>query len=138
MKSTRKKAWLLAGVGSLFGCAALSVAQSQEVAPRGKTSYAPVAATDRFEDVVQRMSSAKPEVVRRHKSLLEERYDLGDHPVGGLTMSRGKAVQGGVRVKLPAGLTWEKLASMPPAEIREKNLWPAGFYPLPHPNHPEG
>ena len=27
---------------------------------------------------------------------------------------------------------------MSPAEIREKNLFPKGFYPLPHPNHPEG
>jgi cytochrome c peroxidase len=27
---------------------------------------------------------------------------------------------------------------MKPAEIRDKDLFPAGFYPLPHPNHPEG
>jgi cytochrome c peroxidase len=30
------------------------------------------------------------------------------------------------------------LASLSPAEIKEKGLWPAGFLPLPHPNHPEG
>ncbi len=53
-------------------------------------------------------------------------------------MSRGKAVQEGVRVKLPAGMTWEKLAAMSPEEIREKGVFPAGFLPLPHPNHPEG
>ena len=23
-------------------------------------------------------------------------------------------------------------------QIREKNVFPKGFYPLPHPNHPEG
>lgn len=53
-------------------------------------------------------------------------------------MSRGKAVQGGVRVKLPSGVTWDKLAGMTPDEIRQKKLFPAGFLPLPHPNHPEG
>ena len=27
---------------------------------------------------------------------------------------------------------------MTPEAIREKSLWPKGFYPLPFPNHPEG
>jgi cytochrome c peroxidase len=53
-------------------------------------------------------------------------------------MSRGKPVQEGVRVRLPSGLTWDALAAMAPAEIREKGFYPAGFMPLPHPNHPEG
>jgi cytochrome c peroxidase len=35
-------------------------------------------------------------------------------------------------------MTWEKLAAMTPDQIREQNALPAGFYPLPHPNHPEG
>ena len=54
------------------------------------------------------------------------------------TMSRGKPLQEGVRVRLPSGVTWEQLASMSPTEIRDKNMFPKGFYPLPHPNHPEG
>lgn len=54
-------------------------------------------------------------------------------------MSGGKkAVQEGVRAKLPKGMTWEKLAEMTPEEVREKGLWPKGFFPLPHPNHAEG
>jgi cytochrome c peroxidase len=53
-------------------------------------------------------------------------------------MTKGKAVQEGVRAKLPAGLTWEKLGAMSPEDIKAKGLWPAGFLPLPHPNHPEG
>ena len=53
-------------------------------------------------------------------------------------MSRGKAVQGGVRVKLPAGTTWEKLAAMTPDEIKNQSAWPAGFLPLPHPHHEAG
>ena len=35
-------------------------------------------------------------------------------------------------------MTWEKLQAMSPEEIREKDAFPAGFFPLPHPNHPEG
>ena len=53
-------------------------------------------------------------------------------------MSRGKAVQGGVRVKLREGSTWEELAQLAPEEVRERGLFPAGFLPLPHPNHAEG
>ena len=53
-------------------------------------------------------------------------------------MSRGKPVQEGVRNKLSKDMTWEQLATMNPEEIREKNLFPKGFLPLPHPNHSEG
>jgi len=53
-------------------------------------------------------------------------------------MSRGKPIQQGPRTKLPSALTWEALAKMTPAEIREKGVWPPGFLPLPHPNHSEG
>src|SRR5207248_4766242 len=34
--------------------------------------------------------------------------------------------------------SWATLAAMKPEEIREKDFFPAGFLPLPHPNHPEG
>lgn len=55
-----------------------------------------------------------------------------------IEMSRGKPLQVGVRVRLPSGATWDQLASMSATEIHDKNLFPRGFYPLPHPNHPEG
>ncbi len=64
-------------------------------------------------------------------------YDLGNRPAKGVTMSRGKPIQEGVRVKLSKGMTWERLATMSPDEIREKDVFPAGFFPLPFPNHPE-
>jgi cytochrome c peroxidase len=104
-----------------------------------KSSYSPVVINEPFKQIMARMKTAKPEIMQRQSNLLNERYDLGDKPATGMMMSGGKkAVQEGVRVKLPSGMTWEKLASMSPEAIREKNLWPAGFYPLPHPNHPEG
>jgi cytochrome c peroxidase len=55
-----------------------------------------------------------------------------------MTMSNGKPVQEGVRVLLPRNMTWDRLAKMTPDEIRTQNLWPAGFYPLPHPHHESG
>jgi len=102
------------------------------------SSYAPVTGLDDFAAVKARMEAAKPAVMKKQMDLLAERYDLSDRPAKGVNMSKGKAVQEGVRAKLPDGLTWEKLAGMPPAEIREKGSWPKGFLPLPHPNHPEG
>jgi cytochrome c peroxidase len=93
---------------------------------------------DDFAALVKKLQDEKPKFAERHQKLLDYRYDLTDKPADGVTMSRGKPVQAGVRVKLPGGLTWEKLAEMPPAEIKEKMLWPAGFYPLPHPHHEAG
>jgi cytochrome c peroxidase len=103
-----------------------------------ETSYAPVAITEDFDSTMARMKAAKPDVMKRQMVLLKERYDLTDRPARGVTMSRGKAVQEGVRVKLPGGMTWQKLAEMTPEEIRQKGLFPKGFLPLPHPNHGEG
>ncbi len=74
----------------------------------------------------------------RQQDLLKMRYDLGNRAAKGVAMTRGKAIQEGVRVKLTGGMTWEKLGAMSPEEIKEKGLWPAGFLPLPHPNHKEG
>jgi cytochrome c peroxidase len=105
---------------------------------RGESSYSPVVIKESFEAIMARMKAAKPGVMKRQMDLLNERYDLSNRPAAGVTMSRGKPVQDGARAKLPAGMTWERLAGMSPEEVREKGLFPAGFFPLPHPNHPEG
>jgi cytochrome c peroxidase len=84
------------------------------------------------------MRAAKASVMKRQLDLLNARYDLSDRPAPKVTMSRGKPIQEGVRVKLPAGVTWDALAKMAADEIRGKGLFPAGFMPLPHPNQPEG
>ncbi len=91
-----------------------------------------------FPALVKRLQQAKPEFAERHQKLLEQRYDLSNQPAEGATMSKGKAVQDGVRVKLAPGMTWEKLAAMKPEEIKAKDAWPAGFFPLPHPHHEAG
>jgi cytochrome c peroxidase len=102
-------------------------------------SYAPVDDRETFEAVRARYVKDKPTVEARFQKLLGERYDLSDKPVPGvLSSGRGKPIQGGVRVKLPANASWQELANMSADEIKAKNVWPAGFYPLPHENQAEG
>jgi cytochrome c peroxidase len=96
------------------------------------------AADEDFPTLTKRLQAEKPSFARRQQALLAERYDLADRPVTGQAMSRGKSMQDGVRVKIPAGMTWEKLAALAPEEVKEKQLWPAGFLPLPHPHHEAG
>jgi cytochrome c peroxidase len=125
-------------VAALLGSLMLLGSAAAIPAAEQTTSYAPVDIKESFATIMERMKAAKAGVVARQKALLEERYDLSDRPAKGVTMTKGKPVQDGVRVKLPAGLTWEKLAEMKPDDIKAQGLWPKGLFPLPHPNHPEG
>ncbi len=140
-RKIKRGTWtLLALFGTLFGASlVLGMASgTEEKAGKKRSSYAPVVITEDFSSIMTRMKAAKPEIMKRQEDLLALRYDLGNHPAQGVAMSRGKPVQEGVRVKLPAGQTWEQLAALTPEQIKEKDLFPPGFFPLPHPNHPEG
>jgi cytochrome c peroxidase len=96
------------------------------------------AADEDLSMMIEHLQAEKAQFAERQQKLLAERYDLADKPAQGVTMSRGKPVQAGVRVKLPAEKTWEALAALSPAEIKQQGLWPAGFLPLPHPHHEAG
>lgn len=61
-------------------------------------SVANQAADEDFNALVKRLQTEKPKFAKRHQDLLAERYDLSDRPAQGVTMSRGKPVQEGVRV----------------------------------------
>ena len=124
-------------VAGLVAMSFVANTRAQE-AEKKKSSYMPVDIQEDFSTTVERMTKAKPAVMKRQLDLLSERYDLSDRPAKGVTMSRGKPVQEGVRAKLPNDLTWEKLTTLSPEEIRDRGLFPKGFLPLPHPNHPEG
>ncbi len=80
---------------------------------------APTASADDedFDTLTKRLQAEKPKFAKRQQALLEARYDLADRPARATSMSRGKPVQDGVRVKLPEGVTWEKLAMLSPEEI---------------------
>jgi len=98
----------------------------------------PLLKSEPLPQVIARTQKEKPMFAQRQQDLLNARYDLSNRPAGGVTMSRGKAVQDGVRVKLPAGISWELLGTLPPDEIKKRKAWPAGFLPLPHPHHEAG
>src|SRR2546426_1441510 len=143
MGTDMHKIWKITGaaVGLLIIGTAMGTlgarAQSGAKPDPSKSSYISVNEED-FRTVLARMSSAKAQVMKRQMDLLGARYDLSDRPAKGVTMSRGKPVQDGVRAKLPTDMTWEQFTAMSPEEIRDKGLFPKGFLPLPHPNHAEG
>ena len=128
---------VIAAFALLLGCGALASPSSQQAAPAKPAPPAPAAPED-FAAVKARMMAERAGIEARHAELLAQRYDLDDHAAPGVTMSRGKPVQGGVRVKLKPGVTWDGLAGLTPEQIRKQDAWPAGFLPLPHPNQPEG
>ncbi len=132
---TRAKLW--GGGAALLLAGALGIAYA-DVGKEQKTSYMPVDIKESFDSIKKRLSAEKPAVERRHQSLLEQRYDLSNRPVAGVRMSGGKAVQEGVRTKLAKGMTWDSLAQKSPEEIREQDVFPPGFLPLPHPKQAEG
>ena len=121
---------LLAGL--LLGSSA-----SAQTAPP-VSSYLPVKIDEPFATTEQRMTAAKPGIMQAHRKFLEQRYDLSDRQTAGVTMTRGKAVQTAPRARLKPGVTWEMLAVLTPAQIRAQDIFPAGFRPLPHPDHAEG
>lgn len=130
----KKHRWTVVGIL----CAMLIVVGITYAQESVKTSYSPVVILESFTKIMTRMKAEKPKVMKRQMDLLNERYDLSNRPAKDVTMSRGKPIQEGVRVKLSKGMAWEKLAAMSPEEICKKDLFPKGFMPLPHPNHPEG
>ncbi|MEI7731894.1 MAG: cytochrome B6 [Verrucomicrobiota bacterium] len=102
------------------------------------SSYMPVVPKEEFSATMARMKAEKATVMKRQLDLLKARYDLRNDPEPNVTMTRGKPVQQGIRVKLTPGMNWEQLTTLTPEEIRRRDLFPAGFLPLPHPNHPDG
>jgi cytochrome c peroxidase len=133
----RKFLWLALTIVTAL-VSGLTLAYAQQEPQRGATSYMPVDPQEPFAATMARMRVAQPAIQKRQADLLAERYDLANSAAAGVTMSRGKPVQAGVRARLPAGATWEQLANTAANDIRERNLFPKAFFPLPHPNHPEG
>ena len=122
---------LLRKIAPIAGVMLCSVAAQTDPLPPDAT-YRPLP-TIPFAAVRANDEAQKPQVMQRQEALLNQRYDLSDRPIPGVMMSGGrKPIQGGVRVKLPAGVTWDSLAAMSPDEIRQRGLLPAGFMPLPH------
>src|SRR5262249_20535975 len=93
---------------AVAGLITLSLGHAEDTKKRDPPDAAPPKGREPLAALIARLEAAKPEVLKRQAKLLEERYDLENKPAEGVTMSRGKPVQGGVRVRLPKGVTWEQ------------------------------
>ena len=83
-----------------------------------------------FEDFYNAGVANKAEVRTTQRRLLESRYNLEPKLDPVVKMSRGKPIAVGPTARLPAGMTWEALAALSPAEIRERDIFP--YKALPH------
>lgn len=141
MRTISRKSITIIAVAVILALCGYGLSSAQipkDVDPIHET-YIPIVIDKDFKTIMDEDSADKPKIMKRQQDLLNERYDLSDRPAAGVMMSGGrKPVQEGVRVKLPDGMTWDKLAEMTPTEIREKDLFPGGFLPLPHAKHETG
>ncbi|MBD3334154.1 MAG: cytochrome B6 [Candidatus Eisenbacteria bacterium] len=130
---------ILAGLYAL-GAALLPApeAAAQDEADLPDQTYMPVVVPKDFQEIMQADMARKDDLMSRQQMLLEERYDLSDKPSDVMMSGGSKAVQMGVRVKLHGGATWESLSQMTPLEIKQQDLFPHGFRPLPHASHSVG
>jgi cytochrome c peroxidase len=135
MSKLRKMTWRLLVTGAIATAPAVL---SQDGGGGSPSSYIPVDIHESFASIMTRMTAAKPDIEQRHKAMLEQRYDLTNRPAPGVTMSKGKVIQAGVRVRLAGGMTWHALAALSPDEIKNRDVFPQGFMPLPHVNHAVG
>ncbi len=126
--------WLIAaGAASLL---AIGLTYAAELGGKRQT-YMETVKGD-FQTVYKKDKADKADVMKEQLKLLAMRYDLRDDASDVMMSAGRKPVQQGVRVKLPAGVTWQQLAEMTPAEIKKKDLFPMGFRPLPHAKHETG
>ena len=83
-----------------------------------------------FDDFYKAGVANKTEVGATQRRFLENRYNLEPKLDPVVKMSRGKPIAVGPTARLPAGMTWEALAQLSPAEIRERDIFP--YKALPH------
>jgi cytochrome c peroxidase len=86
---------------------------------------------EKLEDIIARESAAKPAVMQAQQTLLQQRYNLEPRLDPDAKMSRGKPLAVGPTARLQDGMTWDKLAQMPPDDIRAQGIFP--YLALPHP-----
>jgi cytochrome c peroxidase len=86
--------------------------------------------------IMKRLIAGKPAVMQAQHALLQQRYNLEPRFEPDVKMSRGKPLPIGPTARLQNGMTWDRLAEMPAAEIRSQAAFP---YPaLPHPLQANG
>jgi cytochrome c peroxidase len=116
-------------LATLGASAILTVAVADPLPP--DITYRPLP-TQPFSQAKSDDEAAKPAVQQRQQQLLQRRYDLSDKPLATFMSGGRKKVQGGVRVKLRSGVTWDRLNNASSDSIKKDSLFPEGFLPLPH------
>ena len=128
--STRTWTWTALAASAAVLTLAIAHAQqpppAQQPAPRGATSYMPVDIKEPFATTMaahEGGAAGRPEAAGRPARPSATTWPTA--PPRASTMSRGKPVQEGVRVKLPAGTTWDA-AGRPcrPTRSASKDLFP--------------
>jgi cytochrome c peroxidase len=84
-----------------------------------------------FDDFYKAGVANKPKVTATQRTLLESRYNLQPKFDPSVTMSRGKPIAVGPTARLAAGMTWDALGNLSPADIRSRDIFP--YKALPHP-----
>ncbi len=95
-----------------------------------ETSYAPVSITKTFEETRADDVKNKSALMKKHRKLIEDRYDLSGKTDRLAKMSGGKPIPVGPTVRLRKGITFEALSNMASEDIRNKEIFP--YPPLPH------
>jgi hypothetical protein len=86
--------------------------------------------------IMNRLIAGKPAVMQAQQALLQQRFNLEPKRDPEVKMSRGKPLAVGPTARLRNGVTWDRLAQMPVADIQQQGLFP---YPsLPHPLQANG
>jgi cytochrome c peroxidase len=128
---------------------ATNIPASFELRPSMSAPAAPAASAPPLAQVTQTVlgtvitpvavsSSLRPEeVTRRQAEYLQQRFDLAGRTHPTVKMSGGrKAVPVGPTARLPAGVTWDRLARMAPEDIKKRAAFP--YVPLWHPAQERG
>lgn len=99
---------------------------------RGRSSFGSPVLPMRFEQWLAFHRKQKPKLMRDVHEYMDARFDFSGEPIPGHFMSSGKPMMKGPVARLPNGVaTFEELASLSAAEIRQRDLFP--FKPLAHP-----
>jgi hypothetical protein len=105
----------------------------------GKSSFASVDDVANFDGFCKQCLENKPKIMAERQRCMKARYDFTGKVASDVTMTRGKPVPVGPVVRLPKGVSsWEELAALEPAVVKQRRLFPPGFLPLSHPNHHVG
>jgi len=88
------------------------------------------------DDIMKQLTANRPKVMQAQRALLASRYDLTPKLDPEVKMSRGKPLAVGPTARLKGGLTWDQLSTMPPDQIKQKDIFP--YLSLPHPLQTNG